>query len=57
MDERIAIYGQIEQMMLDEMILPGVWQDNDMYSVSSRLEGVRISGVDPFWNIADWMIK
>ncbi|MDI9548606.1 MAG: peptide ABC transporter substrate-binding protein [Chloroflexota bacterium] len=57
LDERIAIYGQIKQMMLDEMIWLGVWQDNDMYSVSSRLEGVRISGVDPFWNIADWMIK
>ncbi len=27
--------------MLDEMIWLGVWQDNDMYSVSSRLEGVR----------------
>lgn len=57
MDERIAIFAQIEQIMLDEMIWLGVWQDNDMYSVSNRLQGVRLSGVNPFWNIADWTIK
>lgn len=57
MGERIAIFEQIQQIMMDEMIWLGVWQDNDIWSVANRLQNVRLSGADPFWNIGDWTIE
>lgn len=57
LDERIATYEQIEQIMLDEMVWLGVWQDNDIWSVANRLQNVRLSGADPFWNIAEWTVE
>ncbi len=54
---RIAIFGEIQKIMMDDMVWLGVWQDNDVWSVANRLQNVRLSGADPFWNIAEWTIR
>ncbi|MBX3000264.1 MAG: peptide ABC transporter substrate-binding protein [Caldilineaceae bacterium] len=55
--ERIAIFADIERILQEEMIWLGVWQDNDLWTVSNRLGNVRLSGADPFWNIGEWTIE
>lgn len=54
---RIAIYGEIQKLLQEDMVWLGVWQDNDIWTVNNRLANVRLSGADPFWNIGDWTIK
>jgi peptide/nickel transport system substrate-binding protein len=56
-DERIAIFAEIEKVLQEDMVWLGVWQDNDVWTVNSRLANVRLSGADPFWNIADWAVE
>jgi peptide/nickel transport system substrate-binding protein len=56
-DERIAIYEEIEKLLQEDMVWLGVWQDNDVWTVNNRLDNVRLSGADPFWNIGDWTVK
>jgi peptide/nickel transport system substrate-binding protein len=56
-EERIAIYEQIQTIMQEDMVWLGVWQDNDVWSVSNRLGNVRLSGADPFWNIGEWTLE
>lgn len=53
---RIELYYQIAQIMHDEVIWLGMWQDPDLWSISSRLTGVLFSGSTPFWNVTDWDI-
>jgi peptide/nickel transport system substrate-binding protein len=55
--ERIAIFGEIQNILMEDMVWLGVWQDNDLWTVSNRLGNVRISGADPFWNIAEWTLE
>lgn len=54
---RIAIFEDIERTLLEDMVWLGVWQDNDVWSVANRLQNVRLSGADPFWNIGAWTIE
>lgn len=53
---RIELYYQIAQIMHDEVIWLGMWQDPDLWSISNRLTGVLFSGSTPFWNVTDWDI-
>ncbi|MCK6540954.1 MAG: ABC transporter substrate-binding protein, partial [Anaerolineales bacterium] len=53
---RQEIFFEIQQIMYDDVIYVGMWQDPDLWSVSSRLQGVKFSGVYPFWNVSEWEI-
>ncbi|KAA0268564.1 MAG: peptide ABC transporter substrate-binding protein [Chloroflexi bacterium] len=53
---RQDIFFEIQQIMYDDVIYIGMWQDPDLWSVSSRLQGVKFSGVYPFWNVSEWEI-
>jgi peptide/nickel transport system substrate-binding protein len=53
-EARKGLYYQIEKIMHDEVVWIGIWKDPDLWSVSNRLKGVRLSGATPFWNVADW---
>ena len=54
---RKELFNQIEQIMYDEVVYVGMWQDPDLWSVSSRLKNVKFSGVYPFWNAYEWEIS
>ncbi|MEJ5248054.1 ABC transporter substrate-binding protein [Caldilinea sp.] len=57
MQARIAIFEEIERIIQEDMVWLGVWQDNDIWTVSKRLSNVRLSGADPFWNAANWTLE
>ena len=54
--KRKELYNQIEQILYDDYVYIGMWSDPDLWSVSSRLKGVKFSGVYPFWNAHEWEI-
>ena len=53
-DARREIFFEIQQKMVDEVLWIGMWKDPDLWSLSTRLSGVRLSGATPFWNAAEW---
>jgi peptide/nickel transport system substrate-binding protein len=53
---RQQTFHQISKLMNDKVYWLGVWQDPDLWSLSSRLNNVKLSGVTPFYNIAEWAI-
>jgi peptide/nickel transport system substrate-binding protein len=55
--ERQQTISKINQIFYDQVYWLGVWQDPDVWAVSSRLTGVKFSGVSPFFNITEWDIK
>jgi ABC-type transport system substrate-binding protein len=52
--KRIDLYKQISQMIYDEVYYVGIWLDPDLWSVNTRLQNVKLSGVTPFWNANEW---
>ena len=48
---------QISELMFDEVYWLGVWRDPDSFAISDRLLNVNISGVTPFYSIAEWDIS
>lgn len=54
---RIAIYNQIDEMFSADVIWVGVWHDPDLWVYNQRVEGVRLNGADPFWNISTWAVR
>jgi len=54
--KRKELFNQIQQIMYDDYIYIGMWKDPDLWSVNSRLQSVRFSGVYPFWNAYEWEI-
>lgn len=54
--KRKDLFNQIEKIMYDDYIYIGMWKDPDLWSVSSRLQNVKFSGVYPFWNAYEWAI-
>lgn len=55
--ERQKTISQINQIFHDKVYWVGVWQDPDVWATSSRLTGVKFSGVTPFFNIAEWDVQ
>ncbi len=55
-DARVAIFQQIDQKLFDAVVWNSVWHDPDLWAVSSRIENTLISGADPLWNAANWVI-
>jgi len=56
-EARKQIYYQIGKLMYDEVVWVGMWKDPDLWAVSNRLKGVRLSGATPFWNAHEWTIS
>jgi peptide/nickel transport system substrate-binding protein len=54
---RTQTFYNITKMIYDKAYWLGLWQDPDQWAISSKLSGVKISGVTPFFNIAEWDIK
>jgi peptide/nickel transport system substrate-binding protein len=54
--KRKELYNQIEQIIYDDYVYIGMWQDPDLWSVSTRLKNVKFSGVYPFWNVSEWEV-
>jgi peptide/nickel transport system substrate-binding protein len=55
--ERLAIFQEIQQIMYDDAIYIGMWKDPDLWSINSRVENVKLSGVYPFWNVSEWTVS
>lgn len=55
--ERQKTISQINQLFKDKVYWLGVWTDPDIWAVGKRLENVKFSGVTPFSNVTDWVIK
>ncbi len=53
-EERQDLYHQISRHVYDNVYWLGIWQDPDLFGVSDALTGVKLSGVNPFFNIAEW---
>jgi hypothetical protein len=48
---------QIEQIMYDNVYYIGMWNDADQWAVNPRVTGIKFSGVNPFFNAAEWDIN
>lgn len=53
-DERHATFQKINDIFGQKVYWLGLWQDPDNWAVSSKLQNVKFSPVDPFFNIAEW---
>lgn len=52
--KRIEMYYEIERIMHEQVYWTGMRTDPDLWSVTKRLQDVRLSGTDPFWNAYEW---
>ncbi len=52
--ERTKTFHEISKFIVDNVYYLGVWQDPDIWAISSRLKNVKLSGTTPFYNIVDW---
>lgn len=53
-DRRIELFHEIGRVINEQVYWLGVWHDNDVWTLNTRLQNVRISGADPFWNCWEW---
>jgi peptide/nickel transport system substrate-binding protein len=54
--EREATMHQITKYMFDNVYWLGVWQDPDLWGIAERIHNVKLSGTNPFFNVAEWEI-
>jgi peptide/nickel transport system substrate-binding protein len=54
---RQKTFYAITKLIFDKAYWIGLWQDPDQWSINKKLSGVKISGVTPFYNIAEWEVK
>ncbi len=54
---RVATFHQITKLMYDQVYWLSLWVDPDLWALSKRMEGVKLSGATPFYNIGEWTIK
>ena len=53
-EDRQQTFYEITDIMFNDVIWLGIWQDPDIWAISSRLTNVKMSGATPFFNIAEW---
>jgi len=53
-EKRMQIFHQISRYIFEQVYWLGLWQDPDLWGISGRLTNVRLSGVTPFFSIAEW---
>jgi peptide/nickel transport system substrate-binding protein len=54
---RQQTFYKITRMIFDKAYWIGFWQDPDQWAVTDKLANVKLSGVTPFYNIAEWEVK
>ncbi len=54
---RVNTFHQITKLMFDQVYWLSLWLDPDIWALSARLEGVKLSGSTPFYNIGEWTVK
>jgi len=54
---RVQIFYQIEKIMADNVYWVSIWNDPDLWTVSKKLQNVRLSGATAFWNCHEWDVK
>lgn len=52
--QRQATFHQISKIIYDNVYFLGLWTDPDIWAASPRLQNVRLSGIAPLYNAADW---
>ena len=52
--QRHETISKINQIFENNVYWLGLWQDPDPWAVSSKLQNVKFSPVNPFYNIAEW---
>jgi peptide/nickel transport system substrate-binding protein len=55
--ERQETFYRITRIMFDEVYWLGIWEDPDIWALSDRLQNARLSGVTPFFNVAEWDLR
>jgi peptide/nickel transport system substrate-binding protein len=55
-EARQQTFYQITRHIYDNVYWMGIWQDPDIWAVSSRLTNVKVSGATPFSKIGEWDI-
>ncbi len=56
-NKRRELVYQIQQLMHDQVYIIGMWQDPDIWALNPRLQNVKLSGVTPFHNCAEWDVS
>ena len=56
-NRRIELFHSIGKTINENVYWLGVWHDNDVWAINTRLANARISGADPFWNAFEWDVK
>lgn len=51
---RQATFHEISSIVYEQVYWLGIWRDPDIWALSSRVSGAKISGATPFWNIGEW---
>ncbi|MBN1581246.1 MAG: transporter substrate-binding domain-containing protein [Anaerolineae bacterium] len=54
---RIELFHEIGRIINEKVYWVGVWHDNDVWAINTRLMNAKISGADPFWNVYEWDVK
>jgi len=54
--QRQQTFYQITKIMFDQVYWLGLWNDPDVWATSARLQGAKLSGVTPFYNVTDWTL-
>jgi peptide/nickel transport system substrate-binding protein len=55
LEQRAAIFHQIDEHLAEQFLFVGVWYDADNWIINPRLSNLRLNGVTPFWNIYEWV--
>jgi peptide/nickel transport system substrate-binding protein len=53
-DKRQEMFHEISRIMHENVYWLGIWQDPDIWALSSRVQNAKLSGVHPFYNIMEW---
>jgi peptide/nickel transport system substrate-binding protein len=55
-DDRVATFHQIDEVLGSQFIWIGVWHDADVWITNPVVENTNLNGVTPFWNVANWTL-
>ena len=55
--QRQATFHQITKLIYDNVYFLGLWSDPDLWAATPRLQNVRLSGILPLQNIAEWDVS
>lgn len=53
-EQRQSTFNKISKMIYDNVYFLGFWTDPDIWAAAQRLKNVRLSGVMPLYNVAEW---